>query len=263
MEYLNNKEISKVWTTETPFYFYKTTNLINGKFYYGSGSRPNYLGSGVRLTRAIKKYGKENFHIEKLRFFKTREDAYYYEDRFLKLHKINSLVESYNLINSGDTGTCGLKHSQETKDKMSAASKGKPKSQESKDKMSAAKQNMSQETKDKLSAAQTGKKATQETKDKLSEMRRGCGNQMFGKKHSQETRDKIGVKSKGRNVGKNHSQETKDKMSAAMTGDKNPMFGKPITQEHREKLILAAKNRVMTQEHKDKIIASNKNRKKQ
>ena len=48
-----------------------TTNLINNKKYIGMhyGSEDDdYLGSGKLLTRAIKKYGKENFKREILEF---------------------------------------------------------------------------------------------------------------------------------------------------------------------------------------------------
>lgn len=42
---------------------YKTTNLINNKIYIGKDTHdnPKYLGSGIVLKRAIKKYGKLNF----------------------------------------------------------------------------------------------------------------------------------------------------------------------------------------------------------
>jgi hypothetical protein len=45
---------------------YLTTNLINGKQYIGSSSfnRPSYFGSGVDISKAIKKYGKSNFKKE-------------------------------------------------------------------------------------------------------------------------------------------------------------------------------------------------------
>lgn len=57
-------------------FIYKTTNLINGKFYVGMHSTNNlndgYLGSGYRLRRSISKNGKENFKIEILEFFSDR-----------------------------------------------------------------------------------------------------------------------------------------------------------------------------------------------
>ena len=63
--------------------FYKTTNIINGKYYYGVHSTHNlddgYVGSGTRLARAIKKYGKENFTREILAIFDTKEEAFLIE----------------------------------------------------------------------------------------------------------------------------------------------------------------------------------------
>lgn len=42
---------------------YLTTNMINGKQYIGLDKKnnPSYLGSGLMLKRAIKKYGRANF----------------------------------------------------------------------------------------------------------------------------------------------------------------------------------------------------------
>lgn len=51
---------------------YKTTNLVNQKIYIGQHSTENlndgYLGSGVLLQKAIKKYGRQNFIRETLEF---------------------------------------------------------------------------------------------------------------------------------------------------------------------------------------------------
>jgi hypothetical protein len=49
---------------------YLTTNLINDKKYIGldSYNKPNYLGGGTALKRAIRKYGKENFKKEILEY---------------------------------------------------------------------------------------------------------------------------------------------------------------------------------------------------
>jgi len=58
-------------------FLYKTTNIINEKFYVGMHSTSDindgYLGSGKRLRYAINKYGKENFKMERLTFFETRQ----------------------------------------------------------------------------------------------------------------------------------------------------------------------------------------------
>lgn len=59
-------------------YIYKITNIINGQYYVGMHSTDDledgYFGSGKRLRRSIKKYGKENFKIEILEFLENRKE---------------------------------------------------------------------------------------------------------------------------------------------------------------------------------------------
>ena len=60
------------------FYIYKTTCIINDKFYIGTHTtndlEDGYVGSGKRLWYSIKKYGKENFTCEILEFLHNREE---------------------------------------------------------------------------------------------------------------------------------------------------------------------------------------------
>lgn len=58
------------------------------------------------LNRAIDKYGIDNFEFIILKRFNTRQEAFNFEDRFLKLYNISSLANSYNIKNEGCGGDC-------------------------------------------------------------------------------------------------------------------------------------------------------------
>lgn len=83
-------------------FVYETTNKVNGMKYIGKCiySRKNnwetYLGSGVYLKRAIKKYGKSNFERIILAEADSEEELNELEEYYIK--KYNA-VESPNYYN--------------------------------------------------------------------------------------------------------------------------------------------------------------------
>ena len=82
------------------FYGYKITNNINNHFYYGIHTtynlNDNYMGSGIRLNKAYKKYGKENFTKEIIKFFDNENDMISWEQNIVT----EELVKNQNCYNS-------------------------------------------------------------------------------------------------------------------------------------------------------------------
>jgi len=82
---------------------YKTTNLINGRFYVGKDAynKKHYIGSGTILKQAIKKYGRENFKkeiLEHCSFDILNEREIYWID------KLNAINDGYNITEGGTGG---------------------------------------------------------------------------------------------------------------------------------------------------------------
>jgi hypothetical protein len=104
------------------------------------------------------------------------------------------LIEKYgrkdlglgNLVNmtDGGEGVLGFIASEETRQKLSEAHKGKTPSEETRQKMSSAK---------KGNTNMLGKKSSEETRQKMSESKKGNKNINFGKTHSEETRQKMSL----------------------------------------------------------------------
>lgn len=105
---------------------YLTTNLVNGKKYVGrdANDRNWYLGSGVFLRQAIKKYGAENFKKEVLEVCESKLHMIEREKWWIKhLNAVND-PNFYNMsYKSGGMGI-GDKHKETTKQKISSSCKG-------------------------------------------------------------------------------------------------------------------------------------------
>ena len=89
-----------------PYTVYKTLNKITEEYYIGvhKSNNPNdqYYGSGIRIKRSIKKYGKSNFVKEILHAFETEEEAYAKERDLISSHLNNNLC--LNLMEGGVGG---------------------------------------------------------------------------------------------------------------------------------------------------------------
>ncbi|ELS1646538.1 GIY-YIG nuclease family protein [Escherichia coli] len=129
-------------------FVYETVNLINGKKYIGKHSTENlndsYLGSGVALNRAIKKYGEESFKRSIIKQFETSAEALEYEAQLVTEDLVKS-NEYYNMRQGGEGGR--YKYTEADKAKMSNSAKerikrlghnllGKHRSEETKRKLS-------------------------------------------------------------------------------------------------------------------------------
>ena len=120
------------------YYIYRITNKINGKTYIGQHKYKklddDYMGSGVLITRAQKKYGIESFAKEilysSIQYRETADDV----ERFAIAKERAIGKAEYNIANGGQGGNLG----EEVNRKRAEALKGKHISEETKRKMSEA-----------------------------------------------------------------------------------------------------------------------------
>ena len=222
-------------------YIYKITNNIDGKIYIGQKKSSfiveDYYGSGLYITRAIKKYGVNNFTRDILEWCESKEALNEKEIYWIsKLDATNRKV-GYNISTGGNGGNLGP----EVIQKMAASMRGKK---------------HTEATKRKISESTKGHATSEQTRKKISDANKGEKCYWYGKKHSAETRKKIGDAHRG----KQRSAEARLKNSLAHTGEKHPNWGKHLSQETREKIGNANRGRKMSQEHCEILKKSFENR---
>lgn len=107
-------------------FIYITTNLVNGKRYLGQRAFTEgwnaYLGSGNNFKKALKKYGKENFHRDIIYICYSKEDLNQIEYELSIFFNVVESNDWYNLVLGGGTSR-GWRPTEETRKKISEAAK--------------------------------------------------------------------------------------------------------------------------------------------
>ena len=174
---------------------YKTTNLVNGKFYIGKDSKndPSYLGSGDKLKNAIKKYGRENF---KKKILEECTSKTIDQREIYWIKETKALSRGYNIAIGGQGGDLG----KTVNLKRSKSLTGKTQSENTKQKRSDSLKGRKITWGDKISTAMKGKtwkqksSRTVEHREKLSKANKGHIK-------SKETLEKMSTAKKGKSPG--------------------------------------------------------------
>jgi hypothetical protein len=94
------------------YIIYKITNQINGKYYIGRHSTKNindsYMGSGIGIKNAIKKYGVDNFTKEIIAMARSTEELWELEKEIVNEDVVKDPM-SYNNAYGGKHYLHGLK----------------------------------------------------------------------------------------------------------------------------------------------------------
>ena len=181
---------------------YKATNKINGKVYVGQTVKTlesrwkrhcGKWGCGA-ISKAIKKYGSENFTVEKIDCAESKNGLNEKEKYWVDFYGCIS-PKGYNLKSGGDQVT------------------------------------FSEETKKKISDSHKGKKASLETKEKNRLNALGENNPFYGKKHKEESLLKM---KQPRPHLRGRKRPDISLINSLKVGEKNPQFGKRYSEEEKK-----------------------------
>jgi hypothetical protein len=218
------------------YVIYKTTNLINGRYYIGKHQTvnldDNYYGSGKLILLAIKKYGIKNFQKELLFVFDTEAEMNNKEIEMVSEKFIKDRY-NYNCGVGGEGGPHfkGKKHTSNTRDKISFALKG---------------YKHSEQMRNKVSENNRKRIFSDESKEKMSKSRKLRVKQI---KHSEETKIKISIGVK-KSILLNESVQS-IRREASKRGGMNGK-GKKMSDEAKKKISDALKLRHMKNREKNK-----------
>lgn len=219
------------------FKIYKITNIINNKIYIGYTSKTleerfknhcKKTSGCIYISRAIQKYGKNNFTIELLEESDNKD--YIINERetyWINYFHSNDKDIGYN-IGLGGIGGDNISNNSNKNEILQQISKSMKSLYEKeplrkeliRERMKHFKH--TEETKEKLSLAHKGEKKSEETKEKLSliakeRFKNKENHPMYGKTHTEETKEKM---KNSWNYDKIQTLESREKRRIAMTGKK-------------------------------------------
>lgn len=199
-------------------YIYMIINKVNNKKYIGKRkwscintiSEDKYMGSGIVLKQAIKKYGIDNFEKTILCLCDTEEELNSKEIEFILSYNATESDEFYNIHAGGSGGNTRAGYSEEQMDafklKMKTARVGYKHSDETKRKIKQA------------TLTRENPMKQEKYRNMFSEMHKGEKNPMYGRRMSDEQKERLKQSHNGKfdyNKGKKMSDEQKEKISIA------------------------------------------------
>jgi len=171
-------------------YIYKTTCIVNGKFYIGMHSTESindgYLGSGKRLWNSINYHGKENHKKEIIEFCLNRDELKKREREIVNIELINDQF-CMNLQLGGGGGFLNENHMMKTSKAGNEKFKKNMEDPEYKKNFS---KKMSESNK---KGFETGTRKRKKFYD------------WTGKNHTDETKLKLSLKNKNKGIGSDNS----------------------------------------------------------
>ncbi len=251
-------------------YLYMYQHRESGKAYVGVTSNPqnrfkrHAIGksAAVAFNRAVQKYGIDSFSHHILAVFDDIEAANYHENAAIKAFGTLS-PNGYNLVGGAPRSKYFGCHSDETKEKIGAAQRGKIISDDALRNLREAMRDP--EVRSKISRAMKGKKPAAITIEKRKEKYTGVPlspehrAKISAGVRKSDVLERVVAASRGRVV----FQETRDKMSKSRKGKtrtpehcgnlSRALTGNKLTQETKTKISKAHKGKSLSDEHRAKI----------
>lgn len=207
-------------SNQKQYYIYETVNLVNGKKYIGKHTgllNDEYLGSGVNIQKAIKKYGIKNFKKRIIYIAKDENELNEKEKFFISYFNAIEDPNYYNIADGGQGGNTIKGYTEEQRkefgEKISEAISGSNHPFYGK--------HHTEETKNKIKES-LKKYWTEDRKKERSQQYTGEGNPMYGKHHTKESQIK---RIQHTDFSAYRTEEYRQKMSIATSGEKNGNYG--------------------------------------